>query len=106
MAGYRVVGAVALVKSGDGKVRYYYNGASIPEDIVDKDDIQRLVALGLVEQVDSPGEPVASGKAALARPAQVAPKSEWEDYAVFRGMSRAKAQSLSKRELIDAFPAE
>ena len=48
----------------------------------------------------------ALGEPALERPALVASKEVWVDYAVSRGMSRARAESLSKREIMDAYPPE
>jgi hypothetical protein len=42
----------------------------------------------------------------VERPAAVAPKDVWEDYAVKRGMSRERAASLSKRQIMDTYPVD
>ena len=47
MAGLVVLGPVAALKDQNGKVLYYYQGASLP-DGVDPVDLARLQALGLV----------------------------------------------------------
>lgn len=113
MTNYQVTGPLAIVKGKDGKIRYCYTGSPIPSDI-DDEQVQRLVVDGLVSEVGDDGNVVDPSKqsteipsgAPVARPSQVAPKSAWVDYAVSRGMDRRKAESLDKRELIDAFPAE
>lgn len=110
MANYQVTGPLAIVKGKDGKIRYCYTGSPIPGDI-DDEQVQRLVVDGLVSEVGDDGNVVdpseqSTEAPSVARPSQVAPKSAWVDYAVSRGMDRRKAESLDKRELIDAFPAE
>jgi hypothetical protein len=44
---YTVVGALAIVKGTDGKVKYLYRGATVP-DGVSAEEIARLEELGLV----------------------------------------------------------
>jgi hypothetical protein len=46
---FTVVGALAIVKGKDGRVVYLYRGAEVPEG-VSKEELDRLVDLGLVEQ--------------------------------------------------------
>jgi hypothetical protein len=45
---YTVVGALAIVKGTDGKVKYLYRGSEVPEG-VSAEEIARLAELGLVE---------------------------------------------------------
>jgi hypothetical protein len=40
------------------------------------------------------------------RPAQSAPKAEWVDYAILRGVSREDAESMTKADLIAAYTEE
>lgn len=42
----------------------------------------------------------------IERPAVVASKDVWEDYAIKRGMAPERAKSLSKREIQDAYPVD
>ena len=46
---YTVVGALAIVKGTDGKVKYLYRGSTVPEG-VSAEEVARLEELGLVEQ--------------------------------------------------------
>lgn len=50
MAGFEVTGPLAVVKDGTGKLRYYYTGAVLPEDLP-AEEVSRLVAVGLVSEV-------------------------------------------------------
>lgn len=43
-----VVGALAIVKGTDGKVKYLYRGATVPDGVSD-DELARLEELGLIE---------------------------------------------------------
>lgn len=120
MAQYIVTGPLALVKDQAGKIRYYYAGAVIPSDI-DVKQRTRLVARGLVSEVADLTAPIvvatdltASAPAIEAsvtessapqRPAQVAAKSQWVDYAVARGADRSEAEALTKQDLVDAYSA-
>ena len=45
---FTVVGALAIVKGTDGKVKYLYRGATVP-DGVSEDELARLEELGLIE---------------------------------------------------------
>lgn len=44
---YTVVGALAIVKGTDGKVKYLYRGSVVPDGVSDE-EIARLEELGLV----------------------------------------------------------
>lgn len=48
-------------------------------------------------------EPAASTEQSASRPAQVAPKAEWVDYAVSQGASREEAEGLTKAELVEMY---
>lgn len=45
---YTVVGALAIVKGTDGKVKYLYRGSEVPEG-VSSEEIARLEELGLID---------------------------------------------------------
>lgn len=45
---YTVVGALAIVKGSDGKVKYLYRGSEVP-DGVSSEEIARLEELGLID---------------------------------------------------------
>lgn len=112
MAGYVVTGPLAVVKDPAGKVRYFYTGAAIPGDI-SADQLERLTARGLISKVAAPTPidedlraALDAGSTEVQRPAQVAAKPLWVDYAVSRGLDRGTAEAMSKAELIDAFPPE
>lgn len=110
MSSYQVTGPLALVTDQTGKVRYIYNGSPVPEDI-DDEQLDRLIGRGLVSKVDEHERPVSdqaerAGSEPVERPAQVASKGLWVDYAVSRGAGRAAAEAMTKQELIDAYPGE
>jgi hypothetical protein len=109
MADYQVIGPLAIVTGKDGKHKYLYTGAPVPSDI-DKAQRDRLVADGLIGEVEASGGDVEvteeSAEPKVARPAHVAPRDDWEAYAVSRGTPQLKAKTMSKRELIDAHPSE
>ena len=42
-----VTGALAIVKEADGKVKYLYRGASVPESLP-AEEVGRLTELGLI----------------------------------------------------------
>lgn len=111
MADYQVTGPLAIVTGKDGKHKYLYTGAPVPGDI-DKTQRDRLAADGLIGEVDDSGAVVEreesdeSAAPKVARPTQVAPRDDWEAYAISRGMSVPRAKALTKRELIDAYPSE
>lgn len=44
---FTVVGALAIVKGSDGKVKYLYRGADVPEGVSDE-ELARLEELGLI----------------------------------------------------------
>lgn len=56
---FTVVGALAIVRGTDGRVKYLYRGATVP-DGVSADELARLEELGLIES----GADVAPGIAA------------------------------------------
>jgi hypothetical protein len=45
---FTVVGALAIVRGTDGRVKYLYRGATVP-DGVSADELARLEELGLIE---------------------------------------------------------
>jgi hypothetical protein len=67
--GYRVIGAVAVVKlrGGNGDERYLYHGAPVDENAFLKASIQHAIDVGLVEEFEDPDV------APRGRPGPVAP---------------------------------
>lgn len=63
MSGYVVTGPLAIVRGADGKLRYCYRDAVLPENLADG-EAERLVAAGLVAAVDAP-----KAKPARSKPA-------------------------------------
>lgn len=109
MADYQVTGPLAIVTGKDGKHKYLYTGAPVPSDI-DKAQRDRLVTDGLIGEVKSSGGDVEvaeeSAESKVDRPAQVAPREDWEAYVVSRGTPLVKAKLMSKPQLINAYPPE
>lgn len=116
----QVIGPAVVVRDDSGKVHYVYEGGTVPFEL-DDDQRERLLATGLVAEVDKDGNlidnktagadtvstaapegtRVAATEGSLEKPKQTAPQSAWVDYAVSRGMPRADATSLSKQQLIE-----
>lgn len=47
-----VVGALAVVRESDGKVKYLYRGADVPDNLP-TDEVERLVELGLIGEASN-----------------------------------------------------
>ncbi|QOV97611.1 hypothetical protein [Rhodococcus pyridinivorans] len=106
--------ALVVAKDKTGQVRYYYEGSVIP--YISAEDKKRLLAEGLVVEVDDTellvdtaaedpetGGPVTAGietDGVVARPKQAADKEDWVAYAVYRGMDESEARALTKPQLI------
>lgn len=106
MSDYEVNGPLAVIKDEGGKAHYYYHGALVPSGTPD-DELKRLEGRGLIRAVGvKPAQPADPKPAALNRPVLTAPHEEWVAYTVSKGMARDKAEKMSKRELIDAYPPE
>jgi hypothetical protein len=56
---HKVTAALVSVKDPAGKNTYFYEGATVPDGF-DKDDLDRLVEAGLIEEVKGESKPVAS----------------------------------------------
>lgn len=102
-----VTGPLAIVPTANGQQVYVYEGGYLPVDTPD-DAIEHLVSAGLVTHVDDLGERSGGDVevAATERPLPGESKARWVDYVVSRGMDRSAAESMTKGELIDAYPAE
>jgi hypothetical protein len=86
-----------------------------PGDVhVDDPKVQEAQETALAEAVFVRNEDVTEATRAAAgeaagqehRPAQSAPKAEWVDYAILRGVSREDAESMTKADLIAAYTEE
>lgn len=59
---YLVTAALVSIKDPAGKNTYFYQGATVPDGF-DKDDIDRLVQVSMLEAVEAEAKPAArSGK--------------------------------------------
>lgn len=101
-----VTGPLAIVPTANGQQIYVYEGGYLPVDTPD-DAIEHLVSAGLVTHVDDLGERSGGDVevAATERPLPGESKARWVDYVVSRGMDRSAAESMTKGELIDAYPS-
>lgn len=97
---YQVLAPLVLVRDEEGKTHHCYNGQTV--DFIEPGHAAYLVQEGLVAVV--PGAAISGGDPAAdsPRPAHVAPKSDWVDYAVSNGFDRDEAESMSKQALISS----
>ncbi len=103
--GYKVTAPLVLVRDQQGGVTYHYNEALLPSD-VGGEQLQQLLDAGMVEKTGSDprqttDEQDAPPTVQVKKPAQVAPKEAWVEYAVSRGATPAEAELLTKQELIE-----
>lgn len=96
-----VSGPLAVVRDDTGKLRYYYQGTVLPEDLPAA-EVDRLVDIGLVEEfelvegtVTDVGLQDIEGQTTgdlvvLPRPKAVAGKQSWVDYRVSQGLMLAE----------------
>ncbi|AEA27918.1 hypothetical protein Psed_5791 [Pseudonocardia dioxanivorans CB1190] len=99
---YEVVGPLAVIKSSDGKLHYYYSGSQVPDGYPEP-ELERLAGLGLIAAVDVPTPPADD---APKRPANSASKAAWVAYAVELGMDPDEAAELNRDQLAERFPVE
>lgn len=107
MSAYRVIAPLVLVRDEQGRIHHRYYGALV--DSIDADHATYLlnngmvVATALTTRVEAQVE-VDSGdpEIDLHRPAHVAPKARWVDYAVAHGFGRDEAEAMTKEQLIAA----
>lgn len=71
MASYVVVGPLVVARGADGKQRYLYKDAPMPDDIP-AEEIKRLVATGLVADADA-GDAKPAKQSAAAKKADQTP---------------------------------
>jgi hypothetical protein len=133
---YVVIAPLACVTDKAGKLHYLYHGSPVVVDMeeetrdryVSRGLIAKVVegdpseptevradqlnpndflGVSTATTTEAPAEDeVTPAPEQVERPAAVAPKDVWEDYAVKRGMSRERAASLSKRQIMDAYPVD
>lgn len=111
-----VTAPLVIITDSVGKLRYYYEGTVLPDDLPAK-EIERLREAGMVGgekmlAADVEGAPTGpagrqivdavpeAGGVQAQRPAQVAPKAAWVDYAVAKGVPRDEAEAASKDDLV------
>ena len=58
---HKVASPLVSVKDAAGKNTYFYEGATVPDGF-DKDDVERLVELGMLEKVEAEKPAARSGK--------------------------------------------
>lgn len=132
MATRTVVGPVVVLPDGNGLIRYYYQGATLPDGL-DEARVADAIASGLVSEEKSAAELTvddldtaaagdrfrglgvtrpegvamvgAPSEPAGGPPPRAASKEAWVDHAVARGASREDAEKSSKQELVDTYGA-
>ncbi len=105
--GYKVTAPLVLVRDQQGAFSYHYNEGLLPE-YVSREQLQQFLDAGLVEKTgadprQATGEQDAPLTVQVKKPAQVAPKEAWVEYAVSRGATPAEAELLTKQELVEQF---
>jgi hypothetical protein len=127
---YKVVAPLVLVKDADGVTHHAYQGAVL--DDLDKEQLDHLLGLGFVAKVGSDPAVIVPGTEFLVpdsvhvaevvapghifdepaadpvtdvegRPAKVAPKAEWVDYAISQGADPKEAEATNKADLIELY---
>lgn len=96
-----VTAAAAVVRVGSSE-QYFYRGANLP-DVADKDDVKRLVDIGLVEKVTvEVADSASTGGGAVEAPHANAGEEKWREYATGLGIEvPADADKAKIRELVD-----
>lgn len=116
---YRVIAALAQFTFGSrlgSMLQYVYKGGIIEEGTVPAHEIEHNLSAGLIEELDSPFDPLpehlGDGKPPAEPtdpddpdgpggvPAKSALKPEWVEYAVSQGMDPAAAEASSKDALV------
>lgn len=95
---YRVLAPLVLVRDEAGKTHHCYEGAVV--EWIEPDHATYLLSEGLVARDGVSAVSSSDPAADSPRPAHVAPKSAWVDYAVANGLDRDEAESMSKQTLI------
>lgn len=114
---YLYYGSPVVVDMTDEDRQRYIDRGLIAKSIESETDQPGEIQVSLINPSDVLSAPVATTPTEelaepevteppeqIERPATVAPKEAWEDYAVKRGMSRERAESLSKRQIQDTYP--
>lgn len=110
---YLVTAPLVVVAGADGNLGYHYQGQ--PIDWLDAGDAQRLVADGMIEEVDdieppavddAPAEEGGDGDGAAERvterPAPTDPKPEWIAYGIGAGLDAATVETMTKPQIAAA----
>ncbi|QFG09036.1 head-tail connector protein [Mycobacterium phage ThulaThula] len=116
MQRYRVTAALVCARDQGGRVHHRYYGEII--EWLPADQAKHLLDLGMVEKVGSAPAPVdepvddvepepvdvePQPRAEGGAPLRAAPKADWVDYAVSKGVDPVEAESLNKTELIELY---
>jgi hypothetical protein len=108
---YQVTAPLVLARDAEGAYGYFYKGAILPP-YVQGDALQGLLDSRMVAQVvadpaltpaASEPPPVENLGGPLSRPAQVASKQAWVDYAVAQGATAEDAEKATKQELVELY---
>ncbi|ORV92796.1 hypothetical protein AWC11_07280 [Mycobacterium interjectum] len=100
-AGYRVTGALVVVRDQMGKNHHLYHGAFVPW--LSEEQREHFLRHSLVEEIK--GQEAETATAAVpAKPAKTAPVAAWVEYGVSQGQDRDELEALgkeNKQQLID-----
>jgi hypothetical protein len=94
---YKVVGPVAVIRKGKSE-RYVNRGAVLPADLLDEDNAEHLVAVGLIEPVE-----VAEDEAPEGEPTEEWTNKQLDAYAAAKGIDIKAAKT--KADKLAAFAA-
>lgn len=115
-----VTAAAVAIRDDAGHVHYFYKGDIVPGGLPPAElarhreagflgDHDDLAAVPIVDEAAvpqiTPEVVVPELEAAVHRPAQVAAKALWVDYAIASGMAADDAEASTKQDLIDRFGA-
>ncbi|ASR84940.1 hypothetical protein SEA_KSQUARED_7 [Mycobacterium phage Ksquared] len=113
---YRVVAPLVCARDQGGRTHHRYYGEVI--EWLPADQAKHLLELGMVEKLGAAAAPEPEDdaddlddeadvepqpRAEGGAPLRAAPKVEWVDYAVSKGVDRDEAEALNKAELIELY---
>lgn len=122
---HQVTAALAVVRDVGGRTHYLYRGGLVPPGLAADDELERLVALGLLAEIPDPpvelddhglDDGITPGSPATApvpvRPKNVANRDAWQVYVLTtaehygdESMTLERAEGMTKDELIAWKPA-
>ncbi|AEL98170.1 head-tail connector protein [Mycobacterium phage BigNuz] len=110
---YRVLAALVCARDQGGRTHHRYYGEII--EWLPADQAKHLLELGMVEKLGAAAEPATDDddlaeaddepqpRAEGGAPLRAAPKADWVEYAVSKGVDRDEAEALNKSELVELY---